>query len=199
MFVPHLLAGLLLFSLSSNLIGCIELIRRSEGVNPETPHVSDTSDQPVDTTAGLEEQEVDEFGSDEGSDSGNLAEPGNVKRLRQSGREKTKQVNAYALWCIRNNMWEEARLHLEQGLEQDSSASSILNNLGIVYERLGRRAEAAAAYQKAGNLNLEKPAYSANLQRFEQSQEYTSPDSAGLNFNEADPLRFDSRDRRGRE
>ena len=88
----------------------------------------------------------------------------------KNSRQRTKRiekVNKYALWCVENGMWKEAQLHLEQALVQDSLAASIHNNLGVVYERLGRRDQAAAAYGKARSLDREKKAYRVNLELFE--------------------------------
>jgi tetratricopeptide (TPR) repeat protein len=98
------------------------------------------------------------------------------KRNRRQ-QEAIKQINEYAFWCIENNMWTEARLHLEQGLQQDSLSASIHNNLGIVYERLGLQEKAAAAYVKARSLNQKKQAYQINLQLFDRRQQAGRIDS----------------------
>ena len=76
------------------------------------------------------------------------------------------QINEYALWCIQNGMWKEAKLHLEQALQQDSLVASLHNNLGIVYERFGQDEKAEAAYERARLLNPHKEAYLANIQYF---------------------------------
>lgn len=78
-----------------------------------------------------------------------------------------RQVNEYALWCVENGMWKEARLHLEQAASRDSQAASLHNNLGIVYEHLGLEEEATAAYRRAQALRPGQEAYRSNLQRLE--------------------------------
>ena len=115
---------------------------------------------------------------------------------RNRRQQKTiKQVNEYALWCIENDMWTEARLHLEQGLKQDSLSASIHNNLGIVYERLGMREEAANAYVKAQALNQAKQAYQINFQLFDKRWQSIRIDSTQMDerpFGEAeDPFGSD--------
>ena len=83
----------------------------------------------------------------------------------RSERERVHRVNEYALWCLDREMWDEARIHLEQALHTDSLAASLHNNLGIVYERLGRRKEAVTKYQMAAALNPGRPLYESNLKR----------------------------------
>lgn len=81
----------------------------------------------------------------------------------RSERERVLRVNEYARWCLDRQMWDEARIHLEQALRVDSLAASLHNNLGIVYERLGRRDEAVTEYQTAAALNPSRPLYESNL------------------------------------
>ena len=82
-------------------------------------------------------------------------------------KENVERVNEYALWCIENGMWKEARFHLEKALAADSVSASLSNNLGVVYERLGEREEAELAYQRARALNPRREAYRANLRRLQ--------------------------------
>jgi hypothetical protein len=82
-------------------------------------------------------------------------------------RDRVKQVNAYALWCVKREMWAEARTHLEQAVAGDSLASSLHNNLGILYERLGEPVKARAAYERALVLQPDKKAYQSNLRRLD--------------------------------
>ena len=98
-------------------------------------------------------------------------------------REIVKQVNEYVLWCIENEMWKEARLHLEQATEQDSLAGSLYNNLGLVYERLGLPDKAEIAYERASDLNPAREAYRANLRRLHGRLEAVE---------RAEPARLDS-------
>jgi tetratricopeptide (TPR) repeat protein len=88
---------------------------------------------------------------------------------RRSGeeRDRVEQVNAYALWCVESERWAEARTHLEQAVARDSLASSLHNNLGILYERLGEPVKARAAYERALVLQPGKGAYQSNLRRLD--------------------------------
>ena len=97
-------------------------------------------------------------------------------------RQRIKQVNEYVLWCIENRMWQEARRHLEQAVQNDSLAASLHNNLGIVYEQLGLEDEARSAYKAARRLKPEREAYQTNLSllerryaRFDKSVTAASP------------------------
>lgn len=85
----------------------------------------------------------------------------------RSQKEKVERVNEYALWCIQNGMWKEARLHLEKALAADSVSASLSNNLGVVYERLGEREKAELAYQRARALNPRREAYRSNLRQLQ--------------------------------
>ena len=103
------------------------------------------------------------------------ASPGQDKILRATSAERgdnrrgdVRQVNEYSFWCVRNELWDEARLHLEKALEQDSLAASLHNNVGVIYEKLGQRDRAEAAYERARLLLPEKRLYEANLMRLQQ-------------------------------
>ena len=85
----------------------------------------------------------------------------------RSQKENVERVNEYALWCIENGMWKEARLHLEKAMDVDSVSASLSNNLGVVYERLGEREKAELAYQRARALNPRREAYRINLRRLQ--------------------------------
>lgn len=86
-------------------------------------------------------------------------------------RERVRQVNEYALWCVEQGLWEEARLHLEQAVAVDSLSASLHNNLGIVYERLGEREKARAEYEFAARLAPAKRLYQANLGHLRRAAE----------------------------
>ncbi len=86
-------------------------------------------------------------------------------------RDRVHQVNEYALWCLHREMWEEARVHLEQAVATDSLAASLHNNLGIVYERMGQREKASSRYRTAAQLNPGRPLYEANLKRLQDAAE----------------------------
>ncbi len=109
-------------------------------------------------------------------------------------RRSVKRVNEYALWCIENDMWNEARSHMERALSEDSLSASLHNNLGIVYERLGQTDRASAFYQRALLLNPGEEAYQMNLQELRERQQALADTSA-----EFDLFRPSERDgRRGR-
>ena len=86
-------------------------------------------------------------------------------------RERVERVNEYALWCIERGLWEEARIHLEQAVAVDSLSASLHNNLGILYERLGEREKARAAYEFAARLAPGKRLYQANLSYLRRAEE----------------------------
>ena len=86
-------------------------------------------------------------------------------------RERVERVNEYALWCIERGLWEEARIHLEQAVVVDSLSASLHNNLGILYERLGEREKARAAYEFAARLAPGKRLYQANLGYLRRAEE----------------------------
>ncbi len=86
-------------------------------------------------------------------------------------RERVERVNEYALWCIERGLWEEARIHLEQAVAVDSLSASLHNNLGILYERLGEREKARAAYEFAARLAPGKRLYQANLSYLRKAAE----------------------------
>lgn len=88
------------------------------------------------------------------------------QRTRED-RERVEQVNEYALWCLRREMWAEARTHLEQAVKRDSLAASLHNNLGILYERMGEPERARQAYERALILQPGKAAYQSNLHRLD--------------------------------
>lgn len=89
----------------------------------------------------------------------------------QEDRERVRQVNEYALWCVEQGLWEEARIHLEQAVVLDSLSASLHNNLGIVYERLGEREKARAEYEFAARLAPAKRLYQANLGHLHRAAE----------------------------
>ncbi len=89
----------------------------------------------------------------------------------QSREKSTRQINEYAYWCIENNMWDEARLHLERAVSQDSLSASLFNNLGVIYERLGETDNADSAYARATALLPQAQAYAANLRRLRERAE----------------------------
>ena len=78
-----------------------------------------------------------------------------------------RDVNRFALWCIEKGLWEEARMHLERAISRDSTSAALYNNLGILYEHMGRLEEAEAAYRKAVDLDPKRKLYRWNYNRFQ--------------------------------
>lgn len=147
--------------------GCLELVRRPQAKAVGTYSAQTTSSDSSEVRPVL----------------GNLAHATDVqthtptatvlmhsKRSSQQ-RSAIKQVNEYALWCINNSMWNEARSHMERAIASDSLAASLHNNLGIVYERLGQTDKATTYYRRAFALNPDKEAYQANLKKMQTRQE----------------------------
>lgn len=137
------------------LIGCLEMIRRPDPVGrlPAGPGPGKP------TAAGPDTAAIQPAGP---------AIPSSRPERDSQHRRDIEAVNEYVYWCIGQGMWNEAQLHLEKALQQDSLSSSLHNNLGIVYERLGDSARAAAAYQKARSLNPGNRAYKLNLEQLEK-------------------------------
>ena len=155
------------------LAGCMDLLRRQPVVTTVEPDWRDGNPaerrdvQQVEKTPSRVEE---------------VRPPVQMEQLvpPKSSRQRTKRiekVNKYALWCVENDLWKEAQLHLERALVQDSLAASIRNNLGIIYERLGRQQDAALEYAKAQMLNSQKEAYRINLKRLENWQQDATSDS----------------------
>ena len=169
--------------------GCLELVRRpsgSERVNTAPRAAVPTAREEVDTAGGRT--------PDAAVKEDPVAAP--AIHVERSGRQRrsAKQVNEYALWCIENDMWNEARSHMERALSQDSLSASLHNNLGIVYERLGQTDRASEFYQRALLLKPGEEAYQVNLQELRQRQQALADTSA-----EFDLFRPSGRDgRRGR-
>jgi hypothetical protein len=171
--------GLLVLLTCLYLGGCMEMIRRSPAPRPVGAGTSGNQSEQTDV------QKPETAATQPTEDTAVVAVPKpapreamertgqkQVAQIYRPGRNRQqqkiiKQVNEYAFWCIENDMWTEARLHLEQGLQQDSLSASIHNNLGIVYERLGLREKAATAYGKAQALNQGKKAYQINFKLFD--------------------------------
>jgi len=149
------------------LAGCLALIRRP---GPDTARVPAWAPPGERAAAGPDTAGAGLAGFDRGyadPRAAPRAAPATpVPRPERDARHRRdlKALNEYVHWCIGQDMWNEARLHLEKALQQDSLAASLHNNLGIVYERLGDSARAAAAYQRARLLNPRNRAYNANLE-----------------------------------
>ena len=150
------------------LHGCLELIRRpaEDGPIPYTPAVAtiDTSRTRPPSSVAV------------AKDRPNIAALPPLAVINRPERSRKQwqsieKINEYAMWCIENEMWNEARSHLERAITQDSLSASLHNNLGIVYERLGMVDKATDLYRRALALNPSKKAYTANLSYLQQRQQ----------------------------
>ena len=161
------------------LQGCLELVRRPPADTPVVYQPAAQLTSPADTASTPQREVV-------------IERPKRSRKQRQS----IEQVNEYALWCIQNAMWNEARSHMERTLGQDSLSASLHNNLGIIYERMGLVDKAADFYGRARALNPAKKAYAANLTYFTQRQQTNRDSTAEFNIfqlDERDPRRQGTR------
>ena len=161
------------------LQGCLELVRRPPADEPIVYHPAAPVASLADT-AITPHREV--F----------IERPDRSRKQRQS----IEKVNEYALWCIQNAMWNEARSHMERSIALDSLSASLHNNLGIVYERMGQVEKAAKFYDRARALNPAKKAYAANLKYLQQRQQPARDSTAEFNIfqlDERDPRRQGTR------
>ena len=79
-----------------------------------------------------------------------------------SKKRSAKEINKYSFWCIDQEMWSEAKAHLEKAAKLDTTSASIYNNLGIVYEYFQMEHEARRAYQTAMRLDSRNVVYRRN-------------------------------------
>ena len=139
--------------------GCLELVRRpSARAHPGLSAPSYAGDKASEPSVEPVTQQ----------------DPKPVKVVERSKKQRRsiQQVNEYALWCIENKMWNEARTHMERALQEDSLSASLHNNLAIVYEHLGKADKAGDFYQRALDLNpAEEEAYRSNLSNLRNRQQ----------------------------
>ncbi len=62
-------------------------------------------------------------------------------------------LNNYAIYCIKNNLWDEARFYLEKAKSISPNSSKINNNLSVVYEYLGEKNDTTLSYKKEISLD----------------------------------------------
>lgn len=174
---PLGLTALLAIALLST--GCLELVRRPGPKSGPTAARKGT------------------VSTDAAEASSNPVQPvaKSVPTVERSNRQhrSIRQVNEYALWCIENDMWNEARTHMERALAEDSLSASLHNNLAIVYEHLGKTDLAGDFYQRAASINPAEQAYRANLQGLQDRQQALADTSS-----EFDLFRMPDRDGRRR-
>ena len=154
------------------LHGCLELVRRPPAGEPFSYDQIPAADTTATSAAPVQPMPA-------------LVVVDRPKRSRQQ-LQNIGQVNKYALWCIENAMWNEAQLHLERALAQDSLSASLHNNLGVIYERLGMADKAAEFYGRARSLNPAQAAYAANLRHLQQYQQADSDSTDSLDIFEPD-------------
>jgi len=95
-------------------------------------------------------------------------------------------INSYALWCIENNMWREARSHIERGFEIDSLSASLHNNMAIIYEQTGRIDSATWHYKRALSINIDDKAYKSNFQRMKSREQAIADTSENFDLFETE-------------
>lgn len=173
--VPLFLGVALLSGIGLSVSGCLEMVRRPpSGTTPsapwwesgESPPSSDLSTPEADRSA---ESRTGPTAVEPAPSAPRHVLPESLGPAERNSVDRAfvRQVNEYAYWCVERELWEEARIHLEQALAQDSLAASLHNNLGVVYEQCGRQEEALAAYERATQL-LAKDVYRANLTHLEE-------------------------------
>ncbi|HAW50009.1 TPA: hypothetical protein DCX16_03555 [bacterium] len=79
--------------------------------------------------------------------------------LHHKIKDESSFLNNYAIFCIKNDLWEEARFYLEKARDVFPNSPKINNNLGVVYEYLGEKELAILSYKKAINIKEEKVYY----------------------------------------
>ncbi len=170
------LTGFAGFACVVGLAGCFDMVRRPQPGTPGDwePSVRDTISAEVPTG----QRSALDHPSSLPPEAATNATPSDFdiqQDLREppskEARERVRRVNAYALWCIEQGMWAEARSHLERALMQDSLAASLHNNLAIVNEYYGNIQKAMELYLRAIALAADGDPYRQNLNRLEHHQQ----------------------------
>lgn len=170
------LIGFAGFACVVGLAGCFDMVRRPQPGTPGgwEPSMRDTLSvevltgqhpAPDDRSSLLPDAAANAIPSDSETQQ-DMREP-----PTKEARERVRRVNAYALWCIEQEMWAEARSHLERALMQDSLAASLHNNLAIVNEYYGNIQKAMELYLRAIALAADGDPYRQNLNRLEHHQQ----------------------------
>lgn len=94
-----------------------------------------------------------------------------------------KLENNFALKCIKLNLWNEAKYHLEKAYSLNPTSASINNNLAVVYEYFNDIDKSKIFYQKAAELSPNKT-YQDNFNLF--LKEYKIPKPGFLKPNYLD-------------
>lgn len=185
---PVLLGAAVALALTS--VACLELVRRPSSAGAE----------PAWETAAPASVAVDSMAKQSSALAGPTSVPvaavASVPTVRavhadrpRHARDRVRVVNEYVYWCLERDLWDEARLHLEQALSVDSLAASLHNNMGIVHEKQGRPQEAVTAYERAWQLRP-KDLYGDNLRRLRKrlvaADEPSVPDSLRIEHENGD-------------
>ena len=145
---------LLSFTFYLTVMGCMELVRR-----PNAPTINQIDIQIPQTSKKPRSIEKEAPYS-----------KGVSSNLSDEQRNRIEKINSYALWCIDNNMWKEARSHIKRGLEIDSLSASLHNNMAIIYEQAGKIDSAQWHYKRALSIKPDETPYKSNLLRMESRE-----------------------------
>lgn len=85
-----------------------------------------------------------------------------------------KLENNFAIKCIKLNLWNEAKYHLEKAYSLNPNSASINNNLAVVYEYFNEIDKSKLFYQKAIKLSPHKT-YQDNFNLFLKEYEIPKP------------------------
>ncbi|MDI6786122.1 MAG: hypothetical protein QMD92_05365 [bacterium] len=88
-----------------------------------------------------------------------------------------KLENNFAVKCIRLNLWNEAKYHLERAYELNPNSPSINNNLAVVYEYFNNIDKSKFFYQNAVKLSSNK-IYRNNFNLFLKEYNVSKPDTS---------------------
>jgi len=172
---PLLLGVALLTGIGLSVSGCLEMVRRppsdtvstqpwwESGESPPSP------DHPAPEAGETAEPQPEPAAIEPVSAAPRRVPPESLRPAGRTSEDRAfvKQVNEYAFWCVERELWDEALIHVEHALTQDSLAASLHNNLGVLYEQSGRQEEALVAYERATQLGS-KDVYRANLVHLEE-------------------------------
>lgn len=80
--------------------------------------------------------------------------------------ENARHEVEFGIAMAQHGLWHEAAFRFERARDLDSSYAEAFNNLAIVYEQLGRLAEARRMYERALVLDPADPSIKDNYRRF---------------------------------
>ncbi|MFH1571027.1 MAG: hypothetical protein ABIL09_23745, partial [Gemmatimonadota bacterium] len=116
------LAGAALVLWAAGGTGCTTgLVRRPQGISPTPRPTWESEPVPIRSEADTAAAAGDQASARPTAATTVAPSP---PRAREA-RERVRQVNEYALWCMERDLWDEAQLHLERALAVDSLAASL--------------------------------------------------------------------------